>query len=346
MGPVKPGRLRRGDTVAIVSPSWGGPSRFPAVYEHGLRALERELGLVVREMPNARLDADESARHPEKRAGDINAAFDDPEVRAIWCSIGGNDAMRIVRYLDPELPRRHPKVVVGYSDSVTLLTWVRRCGVVSFHGPSIMAGISQWSAMPPSFGEQLRAVLVDPAARYEYRPFPHFSEGYLDWGDPASLGRTKPTRPSESPHVLNGDRAAEGELFGGCIETLEGLKGTPQFPPTEFFSGTLLFLETSEEHPPPKAVVRWLRNYGVSGVLDRLAGLLFARPRGYTDAERRELDAGIRQVILEEFGRTDLPIVTGFDFGHTDPQWVLPVGGRARLDPITGTLTLTEPAVA
>jgi muramoyltetrapeptide carboxypeptidase LdcA involved in peptidoglycan recycling len=346
MGPVKPGRLRRGDTVAIVSPSWGGPSRFPAVYEHGLRVLERELGLVVREMPHARMDADRAAKHPEERASDINAAFGDPEIRALWCSIGGDDAMRIVRYLDPELPRRHPKVVVGYSDSITILTWVRQSGVVSFHGPSIMAGISQWESMPPSYGEQLRSVLVDPAPRHEYRPFPEFSEGYGDWGDPASLGHTKPRQPGQPPRGLNGDHPVEGELFGGCIESLEMLKGTPQFPPTDFFAGKLLFLETSEHHPPPAAVVRWLRNYGVSGILDRLEGLLFGRPRGYTEPERRELDEGLRRVVVEEFGRNDLPIVTDLPFGHTDPQWVLPVGANARLDPAAGTLTLTEPAVS
>jgi muramoyltetrapeptide carboxypeptidase LdcA involved in peptidoglycan recycling len=346
MGPVKPGRLRRGDTVAIVSPSWGGPSRFPAVYEHGLRVLERELGLVVREMPHARMDAAQAAKHPEERASDITAAFADPEIRAIWCSIGGDDAFRIVRYLDPELPRRHPKIVVGYSDSVTVLTWVRLGGVVAFNGPSIMAGISQWSAMPPDFGAQLRAVLVDAPPRHEYRPFAEFSEGYIDWGDPTSPGRTKPTRPSEPPHRLNGDHPAEGELIGGSIEALEMLKGTSQFPPTDFFDGKLLFLETSEDHPPPVVVVRMLRNYGISGILDRVAGLLFGRPRGYTDDERRELDEGIRRVAVEEFGRTDLPIVTHLDFGHTDPQWVLPIGGKARLDPSAGTLTLTEPAVS
>jgi muramoyltetrapeptide carboxypeptidase LdcA involved in peptidoglycan recycling len=345
MGPVKPGRLHRGDTVAVVSPSWGGPSRFPAVYEHALRVLERELGLVVREMPHVRTDADHLARHPEERASDLNLALADPSVRAIWCSMGGDDAMRLVPHLRPELPRRDPKVLVGYSDSAVLLTWMRLQGVVAFHGPSLMAGISQWAAMPPEFAEQLRAVLFEDQPGHRYRPFASFSEGYLDWGDPASLGRTHPTRPSEPWHWLNGTRAAEGELFGGCLETLESLKGTPQFPPAEFFDGKLLFLETSEEHPTPKTVGRILRNYGASGILGRIHGLLFGRPRGYDDTERKEFDLAIRRVVVEEFGRADLPIVTHMDFGHTDPQWVLPVGVRARIDPEGPTFGLLEPAV-
>ena len=39
----------------------------------------------------------------------------------------------------------------------------------------------------------------------------------------------------------------------------------------------------------------------------------------------------------------DLPIVANLDFGHTDPQWVLPIGARAELDVDAGRLRLVEP---
>jgi muramoyltetrapeptide carboxypeptidase LdcA involved in peptidoglycan recycling len=42
----KPKRLREGDVVAVLSPSWGGPSLCPHVYENGLKVL-REWGLAV-----------------------------------------------------------------------------------------------------------------------------------------------------------------------------------------------------------------------------------------------------------------------------------------------------------
>jgi len=346
MAPVTPGRLRRGDTVAIVSPSWGGPSRFPAIYELGLSVLREELGLNVREMPNARADADWVAAHPEARAADLTAALEDPEVRGIWCSIGGDDSMRVLPHLDPTLPGRHPKAVVGYSDSTTILTWMRTNGVVAFHGPSVMAGIAQWRSFPPEFGAQLRAVLVDGVPGHRYERFPTFSEGYRDWGELASVGQTNPTKPSQPWRWLNGRRTFEGELFGGNLETLDLLKGTPFFPPPGFFDGQVLFLETSEEHPTPKTVGRSLRNYGLAGILGRLAGLLIARPRGYSVDERDELDQRVRAVVVDEFGQTELPVVTGLDFGHTDPQWVLPLGGRVRVEPEGPTFTLLEPAVA
>jgi muramoyltetrapeptide carboxypeptidase LdcA involved in peptidoglycan recycling len=51
-------------------------------------------------------------------------------------------------------------------------------------------------------------------------------------------------------------------------------------------------------------------------------------------------------VVGVEFGRPDLPVVLYLDFGHTDPQMVLPNGGRVILDPATGSITLPDPATA
>ena len=82
----KPERLHKGDTVAIVSPSWGGPSVFPRIYENGLKVL-RQWGLKIKEFPTARMDANFLRANPQVRAEDINDAFADPEVKAIFASI-------------------------------------------------------------------------------------------------------------------------------------------------------------------------------------------------------------------------------------------------------------------
>lgn len=44
--------------------------------------------------------------------------------------------------------------------------------------------------------------------------------------------------------------------------------------------------------------------------------------------------------VLAEAGRPDLPVVANVDFGHTSPQLTLPLGGRARLDPPAGRITV------
>lgn len=47
-------KLNKGDMVAVVSPSWAGPSIFPYVYENGIKVL-KEWGLVIKEYPTTRV---------------------------------------------------------------------------------------------------------------------------------------------------------------------------------------------------------------------------------------------------------------------------------------------------
>ena len=152
-------------------------------------------------------------------------------------------------------------------------------------------------------------------------------------------------RPHDGWRWLNGDEAVQGRLVGGCIEVLEFLKGTRHWPAEDWWDGRILFLETSEERPSIDQVRSWLFNYGIQGVFDRLRGLVVGRARGYTDDQKRELDEMIRSTVIDEFGASHLVIATDMDFGHTDPQWILPIGVMAELDPRASTFRLLEPAV-
>ena len=219
---IKPRRLSPGDTVAIVSPSWAGPSVFPHVYEAGLEAL-RSLGLRVREMPHARSSPEELHEHPELRAKDLNLAFRDTDVRAIIASIGGDDSIRILPHLDVSLALRDPKIVMGYSDNTTLLVTLAHAGLVTFHGPVVMAGFAQLSRFPASYLEHLRAVLFRGEAPM-YPPYGEYTEKYLDWS--SHTNEIEALRPDPGMKVIQGARVVSGRLFGGCIEVLDFLRGT------------------------------------------------------------------------------------------------------------------------
>ena len=342
MRPKKPYALRAGDTVGVVSPSWGGAARFPWVLDRAVENLRKHFRLHVKEFPYTRADPDHLYHHPEDRARDVMTAFEDPEVAAVVSVIGGDDSMRILPYLEPGVFQRHPKILLGYSDTTTLLSWVNLQGLVTFHGPSMMAGWSQMTEFPEAFRSQARALLFGTGSPLKYTPFPRYSEGYPDWGDGANVGKVNPPYPNDGPHWISGKRTGTGPLWGGNIEVLEMLKGTRYWPPRSFWEGKVLFLETSEEVPPVRSVRRWLRNYALQGVFLKSAGLLFGRARGYTPEQKQELDRTITEVLYEEFGVPEMPVVTNLDFGHTDPQWILPLGVPIRLDPGSKTLRLTE----
>ena len=163
----KPPRLRPGDTVAVLSPSWGGPSCFPHVYELGLRNLESLFGLRVKEFPTARMAPDELYFNPKRRADDINAAFADPEVSGIIASIGGSESVRILPYLDVDAILAHPKILMGYSDTTTLTARLSQAGLITFNGPSVMAGFAQMRHLPPEFASHVRSILMEPMTSYE-----------------------------------------------------------------------------------------------------------------------------------------------------------------------------------
>ena len=70
---------------------------------------------------------------------------------------------------------------------------------------------------------------------------------------------------------------------------------------------------------------------------------MVGRPRDHSFEERDAFEAAIRGVVATEFGRPDLAIAANLPFGHTDPQWVLPLGVRAELDLTRRSLRLVEP---
>ena len=342
--PVLPPRLRPGDTVAVVATSWGGPSVFPHVFERGLDVLRRVFDFEVREMPSARRAARELGADPRARADDLNAAFADPSVRAIVSSIGGVDSVRILPFLDPSLALANPKVLLGYSDTTTQLAFYNVAGLVTFNGPAVMAGFAQIEAFQGAV-DHVRSLLFEPAPTYEYRPFAEWVDGYRDWRDPSNAGAVGELRAHDGWRWLQGSGVARGRLFGGCGEVLEMLKGTEFWPEPSCWDGRLFFIETSEDAPTPDTVSYWLRNYGMQGVFERISGLLVGRARDYSDEAKARLDELVVRVVAEEFGRPDLPIVSNLDFGHTDPQWVLPLGVLAEVDADAHTIRLLEPAV-
>ena len=343
---LKPPRLRTGDTVAVLSPSWGGPSCFPHVFELGLRNIESLFGLRVKEFPTARMADEELYFNPQRRAEDLVAAFADPQVSGIIASIGGSESVRILPHLDVDTILAHPKILMGYSDTTTLTTALNQAGMVTFNGPSVMAGFAQMRHLPSEFAAHIRALLMEPAATYEYTPYGAWSDRYVNWTTPGYDGEVAPFQPQDGWRWLQGEGRHEGTLFGGCIEVLEFLKSTRWWPREEFWDGKILFLETSEEKPEVRNVEYMLRNYGSMGALDRLDGLVIGRARAYTPEEKESLYAMLPRVVGFEFDRKDLPIVANVDFGHTDPQFVMPLGIRAEINCGARRLGLLEPAVS
>ena len=334
----RPPRLRTGDAIGIVSPSWGGPAVFPHRLERGIVELER-LGFEVKIGEHARNANGHVSDTARNRAQDIHRFFEDPDVRLILASIGGDHSCHLLPHLDWKLMRRHPTLLMGYSDiSVLNIAVWSMTGLVTCNGPALMTDFAEYP-VPLSYTLQsfLRTV-SEPKPPGTIEHAEAWTEEILDWGTKADLTRPRDMTPTDGWTSLKRG-VGEGTLIGGCIESLQHLRGTPYWPRMD---GAILFLETSEEAPTPERVDGILMDYENMGVLRGLSGLLFGRPMNYSDEDRERL----AEVLLERTKGLDFPVVTEVDFGHTSPQFVLPIGCRARLDGAAPSLEILEPAVS
>src|SRR5674476_37765 len=134
-----PPKLQAGDQVAVVSPSWAGAGVFPLVHDIGVEVLRDVLGLVPVEFATTR----QVGASPEERARDLNAAFADPNIKALVAVIGGSDQLTVLPYLDADTIAANPKAFFGYSDNTNLLNYLWNLGVVGYHGGSTLVHLAR-----------------------------------------------------------------------------------------------------------------------------------------------------------------------------------------------------------
>ena len=337
---LKPHKLIPGDKVATVSPSWGGPSVLPQRYQVGKQQLEKEFDLQVIEMPNTLKDASWLAHNPKARADDLMQAFADPSIKGIFATIGGEDSIRLLPFIDFNIIQNNPKIFMGYSDTTISHLICYKAGVVSFYGPSVLGEFAETGGIFPYITRSLRQTIFSSEVVGEIK---QNREGWTSerWGDPTNPQKRK-LNPTTGWKFLQGTGIHRGHLIGGCLEVFDWTRGTELFP--QQWQDAILFLEISEDMPPPEFVRYTLRAYAALGILRQLSGILFGRPYGSED-KFAEYDLAILQIVHDEEGLTDLPIITNMDFGHTSPMFLIPYGLQAEIDCDNQRFSIIENAV-
>ena len=341
---LKPSALRRGDLVASVSLSWGGPSVFPHRYEAGKRQLEQTFGVKVVESRHALADHEWLASHPEARASDLMEVFADPSIKGIVSTIGGDDSIRILPFLDLSVIRENPKVFLGYSDTTVSHFACLKAGVVSFYGPAVMAGFAENGGLFPYMISSIRRNLCSTEPIGLIIPN---ADGWtcerLDWAEPGLQNQPRRLNQCSGWHWLKGTGIRRGKLIGGCLEVIDWLRGSPVWPNLSVWQESILFVEISEEAIPPIAVVRIFRSIAATGALEATRAILFGRPYGDEKTFAAYDDALLQ--VCREFGLESLPLVTRMDFGHTDPMFTIPYGVEAELNCDRRELRIIDSAV-
>jgi muramoyltetrapeptide carboxypeptidase LdcA involved in peptidoglycan recycling len=331
-----PPKATPGDKVAVLSPSFAAPGFAPEVHEQAMDRLAEVTALVPVEYPTTRrLGA--SARD---RAADLNAAFANPEIRAVLATIGGEDQITVVPHLDPEIVRADPKPFLGYSDNTNVLNWLWNHGVAGFYGGSTQVHLGPGPAVDDVHAKALRAALLT-GERLEITEPGESEDIGRDWKDPTALVEYGDREPTEPWTWAGPARSVTGRTWGGCAEVVQWLLTAGRFSDDpSVLQGGVLLLETSEELIPAREFGWILRSLGERGLLAAVDAVMVARPPTSgpevhpTHEERVARRAEQRDVAIRtvQCYNPEAVVVVGVPFGHTRPQWILPYGGSVTID--------------
>lgn len=294
--------LPPGSRIALVAPA--GPLG-------GAREVDRALHNAALMQWEAVVADHALARHgyfagsDDVRLADLVSALENPAIDGIWCLRGGYGTMRLLHALEPELIARANKPLIGYSDITALHALWHRAGVVSFHGPTARAELTEFSL------HHLQHVAWEARAVALHAP-----------------GAT----------VLRSG-TAHGQLVGGNLALNAALCGTGRgFD----FRDAIVFFEDINE--AVYRVDRMLVQLRLAGAFDGCRALVFgqftncAEDSGDGDYGRRSL----AEVLQETADAVSVPALLGVPIGHIADQWTLAVGARATLDTAERTLSLHD----
>lgn len=310
-------RLRPGDTVGLIEPATASDETFQiTLVEETIAAM----GLKSKRGASVLGRHGYLANTDEKRAADVNAMFADKDVRAIFAVRGGWGSARLLPYLDWNIIRSNPKMLIGFSDITALhMAIAAQAHFTTIHGPN---GGSAWGKASV---DHFRSIAFDGATPTLTNP---------DAGEDRLVQRRWRTQPIKAG-------TARGRLLGGNLTVLTALVGTPYLPD---FKGAILFLEDVEE--AEYRIDRMLTQLGQAGVLGGLAGAVFGQCTSCTGSSSGAYGGfTVTDVLKHHLGRLGVPAFQGAWFGHIADQFSLPVGVMAEIDADAGTIKLLEPAV-
>ena len=328
--------------VAIVSLSSGtiGEDFVQHEVEIGINRL-KDLGLTVRFMPHARKGIEYVKNHPESRAADLLQAFKDPDIDMILCAIGGDDTYRLLPYLfeHGELAEAvSEKVFLGFSDTTINHLMLHKVGLKTFYGQSFLADICELGEDMPPYTRKYFEELIRTGTIKKIRPSEVWYEGRTDFGAD-QIGTPLKAHLNQGFELLQGSSVFSGEILGGCIDSLYDIFNGDRyadmpllcrkyglFPDKEGWNGKIVLLESSEEKMSPEKYRRSIEVLKEAGVFDAVSGVLAGKPM---DAAYEQ---EYKQILVEEIGDPDLPIVFNVNVGHAQPRCIIPFGVEANID--------------
>lgn len=270
--------LQEGDTIGVIAPSrplWN----IKKEVELGLERMKKN-GFVFKLGKHIDKHVYYSAGSVEERIEDLHAMFLDNEVKAILCATGGSSSIDLLRYLDFDIIKKHPKPFIGYSDITALLLAIEKnISEIAIHGPNAY----ELSYISDKSFAQFLGVLKGSQIKHRY------SDGITV--------------------IKEGD--ASGKMIGGNITLINALLASVFLPS---FDDKIIFWEEIDEAP---AMISFkLRELELSGKIKNIKGMIIGFLSDCVDKKYPQDNKSIEEIVRDVFSAYDFPIIRWDSFGH------------------------------
>lgn len=296
---IFPQSLKKGDKIALISPAGAVEE---SQLEKGIKLIESNgyEPVLGKHLYTKYSNGYNYAGTEKERISEMNWAFNNEEIGAIWASRGGYGCQHLLRHVQLSKFKKKPKWYIGYSDNTVVQSFLLKNNFASIHGQTIKTS---------SFGvtDESYDLIFD------------------------ILKGKKPTY-SIAKNELNKVGTAAGTLVGGNLALIYALLGTTY---SFNFKDKILFIEDIGENF--YALDRMLISLDLAGVFRNIKGLIIGGMTNMGDEKdnksyEESFDQFAYKIISERVSKYDFPVAFGFPNGHIHDNRPLMIGANITMN--------------
>ena len=296
---IFPQSLKKGDKIALISPAGAVEE---SQLEKGIKLIESNgyEPVLGKHLYTKYSNGYNYAGTEKERISEMNWAFNNEEIGAIWASRGGYGCQHLLRHVQLSKFKKKPTWYIGYSDNTVVQSFLLKNNFASIHGQTIKTS---------SFGvtDESYDLIFD------------------------ILKGKKPTY-SIAQNELNIVGIAAGTLVGGNLALIYALLGTTY---SFNFKDKILFIEDIGENF--YALDRMLISLDLAGVFRNIKGLIIGGMTNMGDEKdnksyEESFDQFAYKIISERVSKYDFPVAFGFPNGHIHDNRPLMIGANITMN--------------
>ena len=296
---IFPQSLKKGDKIALISPAGAVEE---SQLEKGIKLIESNgyEPVLGKHLYTKYSNGYNYAGTEKERISEMNWAFNNEEIGAIWASRGGYGCQHLLRHVQLSKFKKKPKWYIGYSDKKEVQNFLLKKNNASTHVQTIKTS---------SFGvtDESYDLIFD------------------------ILKGKKPTY-SIAQNELNKVGTAAGTLVGGNLALIYALLGTTY---SFNFKDKILFIEDIGENF--YALDRMLISLDLAGVFRNIKGLIIGGMTNMGDEKdnksyEESFDQFAYKIISERVSKYDFPVAFGFPNGHIHDNRPLMIGANITMN--------------